>query len=84
MVVVSMCSAVCLGTAYVTSLPMVLGVPLPLCEDMVRIVFPAAGAAISLLCASRAAAIAFFYGVMRGTGVVQTLDCMGAVTVRVL
>lgn len=63
---------------------MLAGIAYPSCEYMVCIVFTAAGAAISLLLAGRAAvAVASFYGVVSGAGIVIALDRMGSVAVRV-
>ena len=63
---------------------MLLGIAYPSCEYMVCIVFTAAGAASSLLLAGRAAvAVASFYGVVSGAGVVIALDRMGAVAIGV-
>lgn len=63
---------------------MLLGIAYPSCEYMVCIVFTAAGAAFSLLLAGRAAvAVASFYGVVSGAGVVIALDRMGAVAIGV-
>lgn len=67
---------------YIAGLPMHIGIACPLCEDMVCVVFTAAGAACSLLLAGRAAvAVASFCGVVRFVGVVIALDRMGAVAV---
>lgn len=63
---------------------MLLGIAYPSCEYMVCIVFTAAGAASSLLLAGRAAvAVASFYGVVSGAGVVIALDRMSAVAIGV-
>lgn len=88
-VVVKMCPeiakcSIASTIAYIAGLRMLPGIDYPPCEDMVCVVFTAAGAASSLLLAGRAAvAVASFYGVVSGTGVVIALDRMGSVAVRV-
>lgn len=70
--------------AYIAGLPMPIGVAYPPCEDIVCVVFTAAGAAFSLLNAGRAAvAVASFYDLVSFAGVVLTVDRMGTVAVRV-
>lgn len=88
-VVVKMCPEIAICSiastiAYIAGLRMLPGIAYPSCEYMVCIVFTAAGAAFSLLLAGRAAvAVASFYGVVSGAGVVIALDRMGAVAVGV-
>ena len=88
-VVVKMCPkilkcSIASTIAYIAGLRMLPGIAYPSCEYMVCIVFTAAGAAFSLLLAGRAAvAVASFYGVVSGAGVVIALDRMGSVAVRV-
>lgn len=86
-VVVKMCPeiakcSIASTIAYIAGLRMLPGIAYPPCEDMVCVVFTAAGAASSLLLAGRAAVtVASFYGVVSGAGVVIALDRMGAVAV---
>ena len=88
-VVVKMCPkilkfSIAITITYIAGLRMLPGIAYPSCEYMVCIVFTAAGAAFSLLLAGRAAvAVASFYGVVSGAGVVIALDRMGSVAVRV-